>query len=290
MMPAALPSRPPNWTVLCRLAVVFLCLLLFCGVPERARGVETLDRPPALESLYELLPEGSGAGIAFAAEKRQAAMRLVALGFGSRSGLAWRTWEIAAMLERLAEPLSSVYRFRDLLLSEGGFTVLPPVLAETRRVFRLERAQGRAASAERVLRITEAERLVSAPPDWRDFLVRTWRAAEPPASVLFPRDEAETALWRGWLAEGWAHGTILADDIFAADLDRLNATFEGVVRWHRLHLVRMVTAPQVDVERVGVSGTANLLRIGERMVRLGAPARFVLRAGKWKLLLEDDIE
>ena len=83
----------------------------------------------------------------FAAEKRASAVRLAALGFGARAGLARRAWEIAAMLDRHSGKLSAIYRFGDLVLRRDGFTVLPPVLAETRRAFRLENRPARARRA-----------------------------------------------------------------------------------------------------------------------------------------------
>ena len=114
-------------------AVVFLLLLM--AVPVRAA-----DPPPDLDALYEFTP-APGAAVPFAEEKRHSAMRLTALGFGARAGLARRSWEIGVMLERLSAPLSAIYRFGDLMLTEQGFTVLPPVLAETRQAFRLGRGQ-----------------------------------------------------------------------------------------------------------------------------------------------------
>ena len=223
---------------------------------------------------------------AFGVEKRRDVMRLAALGFGARSGLAWRSYELSLMVERFSPQLSRVYRyrFRELMLREHGFTLLPPVLAETRDAFRLGRDQRRAASAERVLAIVEGERIVSAPPGWRDFLLREWAPPVQPASVLFPRDEEETALWRGWLADGWARGVMLAEDIFASDLDRLNAAFEGVVRWHRLYLARMVSAPVVGVEDSAVGGSAGLVRIGERKVWVEGCAGLSLDPGEWRAL------
>ena len=151
-------------------AVVFLLLLM--AVPVRAA-----DPPHDLEALYEFTP-APGAAIPFAEEKRHSAMRLTALGFGARAGLARRSWEIGVMLERLSAPLSAIYRFGDLMLTEQGFTVLPPVLAETRQAFRLGLGQDRAASARLVLRIVEPERIVSAAPHWRDY----WsaRGGRPP--------------------------------------------------------------------------------------------------------------
>ena len=164
---------------------------------------------------------------------------------------------------------------------------MPPVLAQTDRAFRLEKSGRQAAGAERILRIVEPERIVSAVPHWRDYLVREWREADLPAAVLSPRSDAEAARWRRWLREGWEHGTALADDIFAADLDRLNRVFEGLVQWRRANLAGMVSAPSLETERIAVSGHGRLVRIGETIARLGAPARFELRPGEWKPLPED---
>ncbi len=244
--------------------------------------VPATEPPPDLASLQAFVP-APGPDVPFAAEKRASAVRLAALGFGARAGLARRTWEIAAMLDRHGPKLSAIYRFGDLVLRADGFTALPPVVAETRRAFRLERTGTRAASARRVLRILEPGRLVSAAPGWRDWLERSWLPVEPPAAVLFPRDAREEARWRRLLAEGWAEGVALADDIFAADLDRLNRTFEGVVLWHRLSRAGMLTAPGVEIERAGVSGHERLMRIGAALARIARPARFELDAGLWTL-------
>ena len=263
-----------------RALLLAAALLAAAPVPAAPAAKDAAEPPPDLASLQEFAP-AAGPEIPFAAEKRASAVRLAALGFGSRAGLARRAWEIAAMLDRHAATLRAVYRFGDLVLRENGFTVLPPVLAETRRAFRLERSGANAASADRVLRIVEPARLVSAAPDWRDWLRRAWHPAEPPASVLFPRDRGEDARWRRLLAEGWARGRALADDIFAADLDRLNRTFEGVVLWHRLHRTARVTAPGIEIERAGVSGHESLMRIGTAAARIARPARFELDAGRW---------
>ena len=238
------------------------------------------DEPPGLAALQAMRP-APGRGTPFASEKRAVAVRLAALGFGARAGLARRGWEIAAMLERHAENLDAIYRFAPLMLTEAEFTVLPPVLAETRRAFRLERSGGQAARADRILRIVEPARLVSAAPDWRDWLARSWPEAVPPASVLFPRDGEERAGWRRLLAEGWAEGRELADHIFAADLDRLNRVFEGAVLWHRLHRAGMVSAPRVAIVESGVSGHERLMRLRAASAGIANGARFELDAARW---------
>ena len=245
------------------------------------------EPPPSLEALHEARPARELA-TEFAEEKRRAAMRAAALSFGSRAGLARRTWEIGRMLERFAPALDGVYRFRRLLLRREGFLLLPPVLAETADAFRMARDGARAASARRVIRILAPARIVSAPPSWRDYLIRSWRPAEPPVSVLFPRDAAETEEWRRRLAEGWTAGRALADDVFAADLDRLNRDFEGIALWRRLHAARMVTAPSLEASRAGVAGHGRLMRIGETAAALGAPARLEIDAARWRPAVEEE--
>ena len=263
-----------------RRCVPFAVAVIAAGFAIPSPWGHAAEPPPGLAAVQAMAPE-AGPEVPFAEEKRAAAVRLAALGFGSRAGLARRAWEIAALLERHAERLSAIYRFGDLMLSEGGFRVLPPVVAETRDAFRLDRAGTRAATAGRVLRIVEPARLVSAAPRWRDWLGRSWPEAEPPASVLFPRDDDETRRWRRLLADGFAQGAALADDIFAADLDRLNLSFEGVILWHRLHRASLVTAPGVEIARAGVSGHERLMRTGAATARIGRPARFELDAARW---------
>ena len=241
--------------------------------------------PPSLSEIVETGPSRE-LEADFAAEKRAGAMRAAALSFGARAGLARRGWEITRMLDRHGPQLSNIFRFGDLLLKEGGFRVMPPVAAETREAFRLGRDGEQAASAARVVRILAKARFVSAPPDWRDYLVRTWPPAEAPVSVLFPSDSAETRRWRAWLAEGWQAGVMLADDVFAADVDRLSRDFQGILLWKRLTLARMATAPSVRLGEAPVSGGGRAMRIDEAFARLDKRARLVPRVSEWGPLVE----
>ena len=265
------------------LALAFL-LSALAGLPA-ASGAVAAEPPPGLAAVIGAGPSRE-LSVSFADEKRASAMRAAAVSYGARAGLAHRGWEIGRMLEGQAAQLSSIYRFRDLLLDEGGFRVLPPVASETRRAFRLGRGGAEAATARRVVRIVSAERLVSAPPDWRDYLVREWPPAEPPVSVLFPRSDDERDRWRRWIREGWGKGVALADDVFSADLDRLSRDFEGIVLWRRLNLARMATAPSVTLDDAPVSGGGRVLRIDESFAKLGSPARLVPVPSEWRPLLE----
>lgn len=256
-----------------RSVVALVAALLACDVAAE---------PPTLEELVAATPAGSVSDT-LAEDMRRSAMRTAAVGYAARAGLARRGWEIARTLERYAPQMARVFRFRDLMIQEGGFLVQPPVLAETRQAFRLDRTLDRAASAGRHLKIVTAERILSGLPDRRDFLVRQWAGPQAPAAVLFPRDAEERQLWRAWLEEGWKEGTDLADMIFVDDLDRLTGFFEGLVLWHRLNRQRMVSAPVLSLERSPVSGGGDVMRIDESLMTIAARASFVARPDLWRL-------
>lgn len=260
-------------------ALVLLAVVMPAGAePTVVVGTGPL---PSLQALKETRPaEEAGGEEERAAKRRGAAQRLAALAWASQAGLAYRGREIAALLEQRAKELSAVFDFRALMLDRGGFLVLPPVLAETRDAIRI--TDGMAASARRVLRISAGERIVGAPPTWRDWLEREWEPARRPSPVLFPRDDAERERWERWLEEGWRRGVQLANDIYESDLERLEAAFVGVVRWHRLHQAAMVSAPETQSEHTAVSGHERLMRIGETVVRLDERARFNLAPREWK--------
>lgn len=260
-------------------ALVLLAAVMPAGAePTVVVGTGPL---PSLQALKETRPaEEAGGEEERAAKRRGAAQRLAALAWASQAGLAYRGREIAALLEQRAKELSAVFDFRALMLDRDGFLVMPPVLAETRDAIRI--TDGMAASARRVLRISAGERIVGAPPTWREWLEREWEPGRRPSPVLFPRDDAERERWERWLEEGWGRGVQLANDIYESDLERLEAAFVGVVRWHRLHQAAMVSAPETQSEHTAVSGHERLMRIGETVVRLDERARFNLAPREWK--------
>ena len=262
--------------------LVLLLLPVIAAVLAPVWGVAKESVPPDLSSVLEAKPSRELDG-EFGAGMRREAMRASALAYGAQSGLAWRSWEIERnVVSKHAASLDRLYGFRRLTETRHGFTLVPPVVGETRKVVRLGRDGRRAASAVRVVRIMEAERLATAPPHWRDFLVREWKLPEPPVSLLFPRDDAEEADWARWVAEGWHEGVKQADAIFAADLDRLNAMLEGIARWGTLHDARMVGAPVMQVSRSVTAGDGRVMRVGETLVRLGRPAELALQSREWR--------
>ena len=241
--------------------------------------------PATLEDILAAEPTAAKV-VAFADERRRAAMRDAAVSFGMQSGLVRRTHELQKMLVRFERQMDRVYRFDRLLIVRDGFLVSPPVVVETNAAFSRGADGKRAASARRVLRIAREAEVLGGAPRWREYFERSWEAPRPPSGVLFPRTEEEEALWRGWVSEGWAEGTRLAEDTFEADLDRLNRDFVGIVTWRILERQRIVTAPGVEVSESAVVGGGAVMRVDERELRIREDARLNPVMEDWRVIEE----
>ncbi len=197
------------------------------------------------------------------------AQKEAALSFGARGGLAWRTWHIRDEMETRARYLDKVFDFRQLLIpAPSGLLIEPPVISEAMDAMLIDSQGIEAAVADRVLRINKNARIVSAPRTWRSYLERQWGSIDPPPDVLRPIDEDERKVWTKNIREGWKMGINQADEIFQADLNKLVADYQGMVRYRSLLVKGMVSPPYaLQVDR-GVTGGGNEMRIGDRALSL----------------------
>ena len=263
--------------------VVVLAVSLSSQLAGSAEAAEMA--PATLDEVLETEP-ASERVVKFADERRQGAMRDAAFSFGMQSGLVRRGFELGEILDRYERQLDRVYRFDRVLIERDGFQVLPPVVVETTQAFRREGGGRRAVTARRVLRIERAAEVVGRAPRWRSYFDRSWAPPRAPSAVLFPRTDEEQELWRKWVSEGWLEGTVLADEAFVSDLDRLNRDFEGIVRWRILEAQRIVTAPELEITLRSVVGGGREMRVDEREIAIEADARLNPIASDWVVIEE----
>ena len=62
------------------------------------------------------------------------------------------------------------------------------------------------------------------------------------------------------------------------------------MRWHRLHLADMVSAPGLSTTYTAATGHERLLRIGETSVRLDKWAAFNLDTRAWRVTSGGDLQ
>lgn len=267
------------------MAVITGCLLLAAVPSHAATSFEDIPPPPTERELKSIKKEKTSEDKdkpALPMDIRNDAVKESALSYGARGGLAWRTYQIRQEMETRARYLDQVYDFRQLLIAApSGLLIEPPVIAEAIDAMIIEQGGLEAAVADRVYNIGRNARIVSAPRTWRAYLERQWGDVTPPPDILRPETAEERAKWEDWFDRGWKAGIEQADEIFQADLNKLTADYQGMVRYRTLLSQGMVSPPYaLQVDR-GVTGGGDEMRVGDRAVSITGLPRLQTGTQEW---------
>ncbi|MBO1326264.1 type IV secretion system DotC family protein [Acetobacter sp. TBRC 12305] len=248
-----------------------------------APTVTDSDRPASLEALMAIRPGYSPRPDTSAG--RDDAIRQNAWAYGAQGGTAAKSFAINDMLRHYEHTLDQEFNFRPLVLPvNGGQTLLrPPVVTEGQMAMALDPNGQTARETGRVWRITRQAQLVSAPPQWRTWLVRTITQPEPPADALRPRTREEVEIWREGVARGWAAGERLAVETFLDDLARLERDMIGMGRYRVLLKAGKVEAPEVVFYHRDTQGGHDVLRENDTEIRIRAQHGLDANRAHWHL-------
>lgn len=207
------------------------------------------------------------------------AIKETALGYGIRSGLARRSYEISRILANNQQMLDSIYNFTAMLLEKN---VMPPVLSEAQNSLN-QSDSDTIRVADATYRIEQQARFVTIPTNWRDYLMRDFRyKAEPPSSVLLPQNDSEKQVWQQFISEGWAMGVQQANQIFEQSMSRLERDYKGMVVYRSLLAKGMISKPYVAEANMGVTGDGNAININDRILRITAKPKLETNPLTWK--------
>jgi defect-in-organelle-trafficking protein DotC len=269
------------------MAVVIGCLALLVSVPSWAAQVDFDEIPPPqteqeLRAIKKEAKPIDKENPGLPMDIQNDAMRESALSYGARGGLAWRTYQIRQEMETRARYLDKIFDFRQLLISApSGLLIEPPIIGESVDAMVIEQGGQNAAVADRVLNIGRNARIVSTARTWRAYLERQWGDVAPPPDILLPITKEDQAKWDDWFDEGWEAGIEQADDIFQADLNKLTADYQGMVRYRTLLSQGMVSPPYaLQVDR-GVTGGGNEMRVGDRAVSITGQPSLQTETQEW---------
>lgn len=196
---------------------------------------------------------------------------------GAQGGLAWRSEQLNCILKRQQSQLDSVYNFRALMLKDD---IRPPILEEGRQELNLENCETIRAS-DQIFRIVQPPCFVTAPPDWRDYLMMKYCQPEQPDITLLPKNVDEAGVWNCYVNSGWQQGIEQANQIFAENLLRLKRDYNGMALYRKLLAQNMVTPPYVAKTELGITGNDNELRINDRILRISATSRLNTNSDTW---------
>ncbi len=271
-------------------ACLFLCLggissAVWAEIPDK---VHVLSAPLSLSQLGNIEKENTSVktdneddGLSF--DIRKGALREAAISYGARGGLAMRTFEIRAQLEKRARYLDKVYNFRELLIpAPSGFMIEPPIVSEALKSMIIDDAGQQAAISDRIYNITRNAKIVSTARSWHSYLEREWSEIDPPPDILRPQNDEERAYWIEQVRKGWDEGHKQADEIFEEDLNRLMSDFQGMVRYRMLLAQGMISKPYaLQIDR-GVTGDGTIMRVGDRAVQITGVPKLLTGSDKWQ--------
>jgi len=254
--------------------------------------IEQQTPPPDVQNLQQINKYQSALGSSLAddpvtkglgLDMRKAAQKEAALSYGARGGLAKSNFQIMERMKGFETVLDRVFNFRALLIkAPSGLLIEPPIIKESVNAVVVTSNGDEAAVADKVFDINKKAKIVTAPRDWRQYLVQSWSQVPPPPRVLWPKTPKEQADWNTWVAQGWEAGTEQAEQIFEANVNHLVADYNGMVRYKMLLAQDMISAPYAMHEDRGVQANANQMRVGDRAVRITGPSQFLTKADLWK--------
>ena len=214
---------------------------------------------------------------------RAPAMRDAALSYGARAGLAWTSRGINEQLRSRAAELTKTYDFnRVLIRTPSQASIMPPVISEAKETYETADAGKTLRVADTVYEIVEQARFVPVAPLWHSYLVRSYTAPENPPDSLLPKSDGERDAWKHWVTEGWNMGIKQAQEIFEADLRRLERDFLGMVRYKALLEEGKVSAPVVAEGNLGVTGNGTDMRVNDRALRITKDPLLQTPSNNWQ--------
>ena len=247
--------------------------------------------PSELESLQRIAELSADGGsiiddditnIGASIDIRKDSQKDAALSYGARGGLAKRNYQIMEKMKSFDKVLDNVFNFRTLLIkAPSGLLIEPPIVKESLDAVVIESDGNEAAVAESVFDINKRARIVTAPRDWRHYLIQTWSEVPPPPRVLWPKNDDEQKDWNYWIEKGWEAGVEQAEEIFELNTNRLSADYAGMVRYRVLLAQGMISAPYAIHEERGVTGEANQMRVGDSALKITGHSQFLTGAELW---------
>ena len=241
--------------------------------------------PPASPSEIKIKTYDPAAENGDVSKLRGDALREAAQSYGTQSGYARRSWEIAGRLQVRSSDLSQVFDFNRVVsvAPVKAGVVVPPVVSRSFDAFVTDDEGRKASVADEYLTIVRPGRLAPVAPTWRDYLIFTAATPEEPARSLMPSEPSELDKFRDWFDEGWAAGVAQADAEFNERVDRLKRDYAGMLQYRRLVAQGMMDRMVLADADFGVTKDGNEMRIGSRTVEIVSDASFQSNPTTWEV-------
>lgn len=230
------------------------------------------DYPQTLDALIGI----RGATIRMTAKNkmddiRNHAIEEAAETFGAQSGYCAEVTSYDQQVVKKQDILQKTFNFGSLLLDGGR--VLPPIIAQEDQTFYTNGPQY-AVTTQKVWKILQDPMIVSAAPDWRQYLYLTCTPPNKPNNLLLPVSDADIAAWTAGAQRGWPEGVKQAQLAEKLGLHRLTRDYLGMLQFYKLYERNLVSAPILATGHTAVVVNGHTMSVGQTIFRLTATSGF----------------
>jgi len=208
-----------------------------------------------------------------AKEMRPRALKQTAKTLALQKAVQWRYQKIKEVLQKYEQKLNSIFNFSPLTMRGGK--ILPPVITEAKRSYRLE-SKKRASSVDAVYRIIKPAKMISNAPSWRTYLLKGYSSfsKEDVRARVLPQNKKERKIWKKAAVKGWKMGVKQANSLYQKNLHELVRDFKGILKFKTLEEQNMVSLPVVAQGEMGIQVQGKKLSVDKKIFRITSPSSF----------------
>ncbi|MGD1524385.1 type IV secretory system conjugative DNA transfer family protein [Vibrio owensii] len=226
---------------------------------------------------------------------RNTAQKNAALAVGAQYGYQSHMNELKEAINNKAVQLDKIFDFNTLMKvafnGEDELYLLPPVIQEVNDVVSVSNNSRQLRVSGKVWLVKTPERLVTAAPNWRQYLVfDNDIEISNPATVLLPRTVEEELNWKDWVLQGWKAGHKQADREMNRRVVNLGEDYIGMVKYMKLAVQGKVSAPMIVSSHQEVTGGGSQMRESDKVIQVSRPASLNSNAKDWKAIPLDTRE
>lgn len=218
--------------------------------------------------------------------KRFLAMKDAAMSVGAQHGYVETMNQLREQINAESQAHDDLFAFKDLMRlaapGEKSLYYLPPSVIEINEVTEGSADGSTMVVSGKYYEILKKERLVTSPPDWREYLLFDIPVdVAKPVGALLPKTPEEQASWSDWVAEGWEAGIQQAFAEMNARVRNLGSDYVGMVRYLRLVEANNIEPSFVASQHRGRVNEGNNLHTNQRTFAITSRAAFNGNDDQW---------
>lgn len=200
----------------------------------------------------------------------------------TRNAMRARLKEISNIVQVNERKLDTVYNFQPYMINT---VVVPPVIVEAHNISDVQNSRSFSVLGTRY-EIKENARFSHLPPNWRDFLTFNVESYEVGVdslpSELKPKTSQEKRAFDDAMNRGVEDGVREADAIFSHQLNRLNQSYIGMLKFHQFVLNGKITMPAIARTNIALAGNGNTMMLNQSNFQITQLPKFVDDTRNWK--------